>query len=343
MLVAAAMTSALTGACTAEISDSSEMTAEAEGEARVMNGDRLSGVSLSGINVNGAFLNGVRYIGMRINGVLISNVTLNGTVLSGQLPNGTVLSGTDFISARMTGTLTDGTEITLRIDDIVVSGDADILNYKITHLQAGGNTAPICGTNSDGTYVLGFPLAGRWDHTSGTATGGAHIDDATRFTIACRGAALAKCAEQGYKPFKTVQECNSSGNCQAVDGRALHQACVRMIRADYCGDGTSHTVVGTEIDIYDAFGVKTEDPTAVWDLEAEWTAGGAACVLHTRWISTDNGNVEDYMRDHCPERFTPPASGVECGRDSSTFFTDNGYSVPVEQRVVFRNKSEVHP
>ena len=32
---------------------------------------------------------------------------------------------------------------------------------------------------------------------------------------------------------------------------SYHQACTRMARADYCGDGTSHTQDGTWIEYYD--------------------------------------------------------------------------------------------
>lgn len=341
-LAVAMLTSALSGACTAEVEDPSENIAEAEGEARVMNGDRLSGVSISGVNVNGAYLNGVELTGMRINGLVISNVTLDGTLLSGRLPSGATISGEDFIGAEMTGSLSDGGSITLRIDNITESSDPEILHYTISYVQDGGTTAPICGTTPEGAHALAFPLAGRWDYTIGTSTGGSHVADAGRFTIACRGAALAKCAEHGYKPWKSVEECNNRGECHTVSLSEVHQACVRMIRADYCGDGASHTVAGTEIDMYDAFGMKVEDPTAAWSLEAEWTSDGAACVVHTRWLAADYGNVESYMQQHCPSRLTPPASGIECGRESSTFLTSNGYSVAMESRVLFRNKSEMH-
>src|SRR5262249_52163617 len=147
-----------------------------------------------------------------------------------------------------------------------------ILHYKLSFRQTGGTYAPVCGTTAGGGHVMAFPLAGRWDHTVSTPTGGSHIDDPRRFTIACRGAALAKCTEASYKPWLTTQECDPLGDCHEVSLANLHQACVRMIRADYCGDGASHTVVGTEVDMYDAFGLKSEDPTAMYNLEAEWTA-----------------------------------------------------------------------
>jgi len=46
----------------------------------------------------------------------------------------------------------------------------------------------------------------------------------------------------GYKPWKVV-------NGQSL--WAYHQACTRMMRADYCGDGRPHTREGTPIYIDD--------------------------------------------------------------------------------------------
>src|SRR5207302_1954997 len=54
----------------------------------------------------------------------------------------------------------------------------------------------------------------------------------------------------------------------------------RMIRADYCGDGTSWTVNGRRINVYDGLGVQTD--TASWSFEAEWDAHGARCLHATR-------------------------------------------------------------
>ncbi len=45
------------------------------------------------------------------------------------------------------------------------------------------------------------------------------------------------------------------------NGRSLqdyHQVCVRMVHADYCGDGTSHTHDGTLINFYDRLGVRQQ-------------------------------------------------------------------------------------
>ena len=60
-----------------------------------------------------------------------------------------------------------------------------------------------------------------------------------------------------------------------------HQhACVRMLRADYCGDGVSHTVNGTPINIYDNAGLQAD--TESWLIDGEWGPDGARCFNNYR-------------------------------------------------------------
>src|SRR5206468_2193176 len=53
-------------------------------------------------------------------------------------------------------------------------------------------------------------------------------------------------------------------------------SCVRLLRADYCGDGTSYTTNGNELNLYDNVGVQAD--TEAWTPEAEWTPDGALCI-----------------------------------------------------------------
>ena len=80
----------------------------------------------------------------------------------------------------------------------------------------------------------------------------------------------------GYKPWKTA----SNGLSLAP----YHQACVRMVRADYCGDhGTTRN--GMLIDYYDRLGIALparQDEAAGLTFEAAWNSAGAVCVAHTR-------------------------------------------------------------
>ena len=59
---------------------------------------------------------------------------------------------------------------------------------------------------------------------------------------------MGKCILWGYQPWSTKNECKGSKcRTQALD--PWLQACTRMVRADYCGDGRSYTFDGTPIEI----------------------------------------------------------------------------------------------
>jgi hypothetical protein len=108
------------------------------------------------------------------------------------------------------------------------------------------------------------------------AGGGAYTASSTAFTFACRAKTIAKCVELGYKP-------TLGRTPQLV-------SCVRMLRGDYCGNGTAATVDGSQINVYDGIGVRAD--TMAWDIEAEWTANGAACIStksETRFAVNNTG------------------------------------------------------
>jgi hypothetical protein len=111
---------------------------------------------------------------------------------------------------------------------------------------------------------------------------------------ACVNGAIGKCVVAvGYRPWKSgAQECFSSdpADCWTPTLEMHHEACVRMIRADYCGDGQTHTLDGIQVDIWDNAGVQQQLPYSDDDAlyraglavpfgyEAEWTPNGARCI-----------------------------------------------------------------
>jgi len=239
-----------------------------------LNGTSLNGTSLNGTSLNGTSLNGTSLNGTSLNGTSLNGTSLNGTSLNGTSLNGTSLNGTDFIGATMTGTLSNGASITLRIDDIdaLASPNDDVLAYAIS-AQVDGGWARLCGDEADGSAVRAIPVAGTWSLTTG-----AWSDSSSSISFACRHASIAKCVELGYKSW---------------DGYAAqHHACVRMLRADYCGDGVSHTVNGTAINLYDNAGVQAD--TESWPVDAEWTADGALCFNHYRGGSLPSACSQKY-------------------------------------------------
>jgi hypothetical protein len=224
--------------------------------------------------------NGWQINGWQINGTALSNVQLSGSLLTAnQTINGTVVvrSGLDLIGARFL--LTSGqTTYTLRIDDIFknpADPAGDVYFYRVSVHDVSTDTWSSLCYDANGSPTEAIPLAGRWDAT------GARVDDASAITLACRGYVLAKCVEWGYRPWASAKVC-SQGQCPIVSLRDHHQACTRMARADYCGDGRPHTIEGTPIDIYDrlAIPIQTEGTQSLvnWQVEAEWGPEGARCV-----------------------------------------------------------------
>ncbi|HEU4412462.1 MAG TPA: ADYC domain-containing protein [Polyangiaceae bacterium] len=203
-------------------------------------------------------------VGLDTNGVSMNGVSMNGSQLVGVTADGATLSGSQLVGAKFTGQFSDGGTTPLRIDGARASGD--VWFYQVSYPAASGHQ-PLCGVDATGAAREAIALAGRWDYRQGVAGGGSHIDEPSTFTFACRAATLAKCVELGYKPWA------SAGG---VSLKNHHQACTRMLRADYCGDGTSYTVNGTPINLYDNVGVQAD--TESWAIEAEWTPAGARFV-----------------------------------------------------------------
>jgi hypothetical protein len=237
------------------------------------NGISLNGISLNGISSNGISSNGISLNGISLNGISSNGISSNGISLNGISSNGISLNGTDFIGATLSAVLSNGGTLALRIDDIdPLDGDnADVPAYEI---WANGDSGwvPLCGHETDGSVRRALAVAGTWDQT------GAWRDSTGLFSFACRRASIAKCIEFGYKPWLGYGD--------------HHLACVRMLRADYCGDGTAHTVNGTPINLYDSAGI--QDDTESWRVDAEWGPGGALCINHHRGSTVPSCYAEKY-------------------------------------------------
>ena len=220
------------------------------------NGVRLNGVRLNGVRLNGVRLNGVRLNGVRLNGVRLNGVRLNGSELTASTHDGT-LTGAELVGSRWSGALSDGSSLALRIDEVSTGtgSNADVTIYGFSY-QTPEGWSDLC----DGAGALA--VAGTWNYEQGTPEGGSYDPDASQFTLACRGFAIAKCVEFGYKPW--------------LDRSAYLGTCTRTLRADYCGDGTPYTVNGTTIDLYDADGIQADETD--WPLEARWDEHGATCI-----------------------------------------------------------------
>jgi len=106
------------------------------------------------------------------------------------------------------------------------------------------------------------------------------MEAADSLYLACVTGAVGKAAIWGYWPREMTAPTYPS------DSLLNFETIVRMVRADYCGDGTSHTQEGTPIGVADRMGVRDADSDlshAPSDyFEAVWYAGGADCVNYVR-------------------------------------------------------------
>jgi uncharacterized protein YjbI with pentapeptide repeats len=239
-----------------------------------INGSSLNGIAINGIAINGVSLNGIAINGVSLNGIAINGTSLNGIAINGTSINGIAINGTDFIGAHLSAALSNGGSLELRIDDIgpLSGSNSDVLAYTVSASTDDGWT-PLCGYDTDGSVKQALAVPGTWNLTTGAWS------DTADFSFACRKASVAKCVEFGYKSWL---------------GFADHQhACVRMLRADYCGDGVPHTVNGTLINLYDNAGVVAD--TESWPVDAEWTPDGAVCLNHHRGGAQPSCYAEKYL------------------------------------------------
>jgi hypothetical protein len=275
----------------------------------VRNGDSLNGDHLNGSSLGHA-VQWASFDNVRNGSVHYDAMWLEGSQLVAQKRHGfgrATYRGTSLTGAIVQGRSDTNRHVEMRIAKVVPpTGGSDVWHYGV-EVRANGQWYPMCladaltgdGLNGpalngdnlntgllNGTIVKldAVPVEGYWSYRQGTPTGGAKIADDGRFTFACPViGAIGKCIDAGYKPWTSLEE--------------EHEACVRLIRADYCGDGTPHTVAGVLINLYDELGV--QDDTESWPLEAEWDADGARCVSDHLRHAANVACMDELYRPDC--------------------------------------------
>jgi hypothetical protein len=181
----------------------------------------------------------------------------------------------------------DGRATQFRIESIEPDPqdhDGDVSLYTLVERDAAsGEWHRYCAPDAEGKSRA-IPVQGSWDAT------GAPRAASRAITFACTSGAIAKCIRFGYKPWKEKR---------GVSLASHHTACMRMVRADYCGNGVSHTKDGTRIDLWDSLGVQTRDERADQPeiFEAVWDPNGAA-YLNTARLRDDVAAIVQ----ECPEK-----------------------------------------
>jgi hypothetical protein len=198
----------------------------------------------------------------------------------------------DAVGSVLQGSSSDGSSVEVSICEAEPDpDDPQMVWYRIEAwnpvAQAWDNP---CVPSGSVPNPRALAVSGVWDST------GAHQQAHGKLTLACENGVISKCITWGYKPW-------ASRDGQSL--APLHQACTRMARADYCGNGISHTQTGTTIDMYDSLGLQlpTSQPSQAWNparasFEAAWAPEGATCLSRTR-----HGQALEMILQECPGRF----------------------------------------
>lgn len=151
------------------------------------------------------------------------------------------------------------------------NGDVWLHRVEYAPASAPDQWLDVCG-EGDPDATMGLFVDGYWSDDGVWHAGG--------WTYACPSGVIAKCVRSwGYKPWKTLP----SPTCGEVSLQPLHQACTRAARADYCGDGSSHTRDGTLVDMFDACGLNVREDAPGFHEESAFDEGGALSVSIPRW------------------------------------------------------------
>ena len=282
------------------------------------------GINMQGINMQG----------MAMHGFLVDGVTLDGPLQNVRVERGevvaergaTTLRGTALVGAHLFAevrNVTANPSLTYDAEYRVTAISPEDSQYDSTHT---GNTylytleqwvpdtatwQPACGPDADGRNAA-IPLAAIWDERGDRSVSSA------MFTFGCTTGVIAKCYRWGYRPWVTGYG----------DLTAMHWACTRLARADYCGDGTPHTRNGTSINVWDRLpypgpiqGHGGLLPPLGMLFEAGWNTGGAVCLSHARWL-LDPGGV---LAAACPDRLVAPTLPLIGGTVCNTAAAVLGY------------------
>jgi hypothetical protein len=224
------------------------------------------------------------------------SVEVEGTEFKVTLTDGRLLRSAELVGATLTIS-TGGGSVRLHIDAVERdpdAGNSPVWLHSFSMEAADSTWQNVCDAGPDGRRQ-GFPLAMR-----PRADGAMEPAEPGVFELVCTAGARGKCVRFGYLPWISAAM------------RDTYNACVRMLRADYCGEGEGTTNPGTVIDYYDSWDIQKPAHDPKFEFEAGWTAAGAVCVHHAR--IKDNVSLE-VLAASCPR--LRGRLGEACTEDSA--------------------------
>lgn len=250
------------------------------GNSPIVNGASVSDVSLVGPNSSGIKVVGIQDSHLDYYTLAIDPDT-EGFMGIDLNDESRTLRGSDLVDSKVHLQMSNGGVVVLNItevDESVASwsnSGHDVVAYKAIYYNQ--NVAmSLCPSANPENQWFTLIADELYDPVTHQIT---QVDNA--FTIACVGEAAAKLKLLDYHPRGTIQSSPEQ-----------RQATLRMITADYCGDGTSFTVAGKHVAWRNASGT-VEPPYAENVLEAKWGPEGAICLDNPREVS-----LADVL-DHC--------------------------------------------
>lgn len=242
------------------------------------------GCEEQGRRLLGAKLDVEGYVSFPLTGMHgTSQVTLKVTELGAlKLSNGAPLPGTIFLDA--------GNGATVEVTPVSTPAGQPGPQYALSFSYDGETGNPCANGNN------AIAMSGDFDST-------AHHDENTisqRVSFAClEEGVAAKCVAWGFMP----------GNTPGSDGWDGHQVCTRAARADYCKNGTPHTLDETYVRIWDTYpnmafkppsvtfpGLNVwPPPVDVFKYESIWPESEGdpvACLNKERWHALEPGALD---------------------------------------------------
>ncbi len=226
------------------------------------------------------------------------SVRVEATRLLVERPDGSVVSPDELIGAVIVARDPDGSSRRIRIDAIDFEDPEDpdsTWRYGFaTQLPGVSQWENPCPPGPDGRRQ-GTLYRGFWRD-------GTFVESASEISIACSAGTVGKCIEMGYLPGSEHEE-------TGTDLRAYHQTCVRLLRADYCGDGVAHTRNGTVVELFDDLAIQVDTSAPGLHFEASWNEHGAVCIERLR--IPEPASLE-YVEHVCPGRLARNHTDARC-------------------------------
>lgn len=245
----------------------------------VLNTNEVNGLPTPAIDLSGAKWNGMELQFIEIGGDptdTLDSLWLDDGSLRGVGASGVEYAEGDFVGAAFVFTdhrLGFG-PIETRMSITSYKPDGVFTRYGLDYVghNPGEGPQPTCALDQETGEQTAVIMQDVNVESDGTVA-----DRPDTLYFACTSGAIGKAPKWGYARWDV--------------GPDLFQTITRSVMADYCGDGTSYTAVGTPLQVEDDAGVRGF-PKPEAETEVIWGPDGAECLLDPRLSHLDYGDIQ---------------------------------------------------